>query len=101
MTMTLVKVRQPQKETPFCTVHPMIFMVCLLNFFLQIRLTISGLSDYFHLVYISQFIIAAALVIAVVIVFRAIRQLKIKPTLMRSVGWGLCACILDAGIGMM
>lgn len=76
------------------------FAVCLLNFFLQTGLTLSRLSDYYYLVYISQFIILICFLIVVVIVFKAIRQGLIRQTLLRSVGLGLCACILGVIIDM-
>ena len=77
------------------------FVVCLLDFFIQVGLTISGVSDYYYLVYVSQFIIMIGFLIAIVIVFRAIRQGKIKKTLLRSVVWGLCACLLGTVIDMI
>ena len=77
------------------------FVVCLLNFILQVGLTISGLSDYYYLVYISQFVILVAFLIAVTIVFRALLQGKIKKTLLRSVVWGLCACIFGTVIDIL
>lgn len=76
-------------------------IVCFLNFFLQVGLTQSRLSDYYHLVYVSQFIIVVAFMIAAVIVFRAIRQKMIKPTLLRTMMWGLCVSILGAGIDLI
>ncbi len=77
------------------------FLVCLLDFCFQTWLTISGSSDYYYLVYISQFLILVGFFLAVVIIIRAIRQGKIKPALLRSVVWGLCACLLGAGIDML
>lgn len=76
-------------------------IVCLSNFLLQVGLTQSRLSDYYHLVYISQFIIVAALMLGLVIVFRAIRQEKIKLALLRSVMWGLSASALGAVIDLI
>ena len=76
------------------------FAVCLLNFFLQVGLTLSRLSDYYYLVYISQSIILFCFLIVVVIVSKAIRQGLIRHTLLRSVGWGLCACISGVVIDM-
>ena len=77
------------------------FVVCLLNFILQVGLTVSRLSDYYYLVYISQFIILVSLLIAVVIISKAIRQGQIKKTLFWSVVWGLSACLLGAVIDML
>ena len=77
------------------------FVVCLLDFFLQVGLTTSGLSDYYHLVYISQFIILVFFLIAVVIILRAVRQGIIKKTLLRSVVWGLSACLLGTIIDIL
>ena len=77
------------------------FVVCLLDFFLQVGLTIKGLSDYYYLVYISQFIILVGFLIAVVIVCIAIRQGKIKKTLFWSVVWGLSACLFGTVIDML
>ncbi len=77
------------------------FAVCLLDFFLQVGLTISGVSDYYHLVYISQFIILVGFIIAVVIIISAIRRGKIKKTLLRSVTWGFGACLLGTVIDIL
>lgn len=77
------------------------FIVCLLNFIVQLGLTLSRVSDYYYLVTVSQFIILVDFLIAVVIVFKAIRKGQIKPALLRSVGWGLCACIFGAVIDML
>jgi len=77
------------------------FAVSLLNFFLQIVLTVSGISDYYYLVYISQIIIIVSIAIAIVIVIKAIRQGKIKQTLLRTVHWGICACIVGVIIDML
>lgn len=75
--------------------------VCLLDFCLQIGLTINGISDYYYLVYVSQAIILIDFFLAVVIIVKAIRQGKIKPMLLRTVTWGLFACLLGAGIDML
>ena len=64
-------------------------------------MTLSGLSDYYYLVYVSQIIIFACLLIAVVIIVKAIRLGRIKPALLRSVTWGLGGCILGAVIDML
>ena len=77
------------------------FAVSLLNFALQVGLTLSGLSDYYHLVTVSQIIILVDFLMAVVIVFRAIRRGQIKPTLLRSVGLGLFSCIIGVVIDML
>ena len=77
------------------------FVVCLLDFCLQVGLTVKGISDYFYLVYISQTIILVGFLIAVIIVIKAIRQGKIKKTLFRSVVWGLSACLLGTVIDML
>lgn len=77
------------------------FAVCLSNFCLQVWLTQSGISDYYYLVYISQLIIIITFVLASVIVVRAIRLGRIKQTLLRSVVWGLCACVLGAVIDLI
>ncbi|WP_051208113.1 HD-GYP domain-containing protein [Butyrivibrio sp. AE3006] len=75
--------------------------LCLVNFLSQVVLTLSGLSDYYYLVYVSQIIIFACLLIAVVIIVKAIRLGRIKPALLRSVTWGLGGCILGAVIDML
>nr|WP_297770341.1 HD-GYP domain-containing protein [uncultured Butyrivibrio sp.] len=77
------------------------FVTCLLNFLLQVGLTLSRLSDYYYLVYISQAVILVGFMIAVVLVIMAMRQGTIKQTLLRSVVWGLCACLLGAVIDMI
>ncbi|WP_051197241.1 HD-GYP domain-containing protein [Butyrivibrio sp. XBB1001] len=73
-----------------------VFAACLLNCLLQVGLTLSRLSDYYYLVYISQLIIFIGILIAVVIAIRAMRQGEVKPALLHAVGWGLTACILGA-----
>ena len=78
-----------------------VLVACLLNCALQVGLTLSMLSDYYYLVYISQFIIVVGFSMAVVLVVRAARQGKIKQKLLRSVSWGLLACVLGAGIDMI
>jgi putative nucleotidyltransferase with HDIG domain len=77
------------------------FAACLLNVFLQVGLTLSGTSDYYHLVNISQLMILVSFLLSAVLVFRAIRHGQIKQTLLRSVIWGLFACILGAVIDML
>ncbi len=77
------------------------FAVCLVNFLSQVAMTLSGLSDYYYLVYVSQIIIFVCVLIAVVIIVKAIRLGRIKPALLRSVTWGLGACILGAVIDML
>ena len=77
------------------------FAACLLNVFLQIGLTLSGTSDYYHLVNISQLMILVSFLLSSILVFRAVRRGQIKQTLLRSVIWGLFACILGAVIDML
>ncbi len=76
------------------------FIACLGNFILQAVLTISRLSDYYYLVYISQFIILAGFLLSVALIIKAIRQKRIKRSLVYSLVLGLCACVLGAGIDL-
>ena len=77
------------------------FAACLLNVFLQIGLTLSSTSDYYHLVNISQLMVLVSFVLSAVLVYRAIRHGQIKQTLLRSVVWGLIACVLGAVIDVL
>ena len=77
------------------------FVLCLLNFFLQVGLTTSRVSDYYYLVYISQVVVLIGFLTAVAVVYRAIRQGKIKKTLLHSVGGGLCAFLLGTVIDIL
>lgn len=77
------------------------FAACLLNVFLQTGLTISGISDYYHLVIISQLMILVSFLLSAALVFSAIRHGQIKQSLLRSVVWGLSACMLGAVIDML
>ncbi|WP_026653850.1 HD-GYP domain-containing protein [Butyrivibrio proteoclasticus] len=76
-------------------------IVCLIDFLLQVGLTQSGVTDYYHLVYVSQFVIIGHFLLAVILVARAIRHGKIKQTLLRTVFWGLFAFVLGAIIDMI
>lgn len=77
------------------------FIACLLNVLIQISLTLSGVSDYYHLVNISQLMVLVSFVLSAVLVYRAIRHGQIKQTLLRSVVWGLIACVLGAVIDIL
>ena len=77
------------------------FVVCLLDFLLQVGVTISRVSYYYYLVYISQAVILIGFLTSVVIVYRAVRQGKIKKKLLRSVVYGLCACLLGTVIDIL
>lgn len=78
-----------------------VFIACLLNFLIQVGLTISGVSDYYYLVYITQVIVLVSLMIAVSLVQKEVRQGMIKPMLLHSVVWGLGATLVGAVIDII
>ena len=72
--------------------------VCLANFVLQVLLTYCGISDYYYLVYLSHGIIVLAFVQSIYLVVHAIRKHLIQADLLRSLGIGLSACVIGAGL---
>ena len=80
---------------------PILFAVICVNFVINISLTATGVSDYFHLVKISQAIVVAALVIGVYFVVFGIRHKKVEKRFLRIFLVGICVIMLGAIIDLM
>ena len=72
-------------------------VLCLANFGLQVILTHRGLSDYYHLVYISHAIIGLAFIISIVFVIRGAKESTISKALLRVLMIG----IVSSAVGVL
>ena len=80
---------------------PGMLVLCLLNFASQVLLTYSGVSDYYYLITVSHVIIVLSFAASVWFVVCAVRKHTIRPELVRSMVWGLFACIAGVGIDLL
>lgn len=78
-----------------------LFAIICINFVLNVSLTATGVSDYFHLVKISQAVIVIALAMAAYFVFSAIRQKSVEKIFLRTFLIGICSISLGAGIDLI
>lgn len=85
-------------KTPLLTV---LFAIICTNFILNVSLTATGISDYFHLVKISQAVIVIALAMAAYFVFSAIRHRRVEKKFLRTFLVGICSISLGAGIDLI
>ena len=80
---------------------PILFTVIGINFILNILLTVTGISDYFELVKISQAIIVIALIMAAYFVISAVRHKQIEKRFLRIFLVGICLVALGAIIDLL
>ena len=80
---------------------PILFAIICVNFILNISLTVSGVSDYFELVKISQIVIVIALAMAAYFVISALRHKQVEKRFLRIFLVGLCAIMIGAIIDLM
>lgn len=80
---------------------PASLVLCLVNFAAQVALTYRGISDYYHLVYISHGIIGLAFVATAFLLIQAIRHDAIQKDLLRCLMIGLLACAVGVGLDIL
>ena len=80
---------------------PILFTLICINFVLNISLTVTGISDYFELVKISQAIIVIALAMAAYFVISAVRHKQIEKRFLRIFLVGICLVSLGAIIDLL
>ena len=80
---------------------PVLFAIICINFILNISLTVTGVSDYFDLVKISQAVIVIALAMAAYFVISSIRHKQVEKRFLRVFLVGICAIMLGAIIDLM
>lgn len=78
-----------------------LFVIICINFILNISLTVTGISDYFYLVKISQAVIVIAMVIAVYFVVSAIRRKQIEKKFLRTFVVGIGSISVGAIIDLI
>ena len=78
-----------------------LFAVICINFVLNISLTVTGISDYFDLVKISQAVIVIALAIAAYFVVSAIRHRQVEKRFLRIFLVGICSIAVGAIIDLL
>ena len=80
---------------------PILFAIICINFILNISLTVTGVSDYFELVKISQVVIVIALAMAVYFVISAVMRKQVEKRFLRIFLVGICAIMIGAIIDLM
>lgn len=85
-------------RSPLLTI---LFAVICVNFTLNISLTVTGISDYFHLVKVSQAVIVIALLIAAYFVISAILRKQIEKRFLRTFIIGLCSITVGSVIDLL
>ena len=80
---------------------PFMMTICLINFAVQVLITYSGISDYYHLVKISHAIIVLDFVFAVSMVIRGTKKKTISQNIIKSVIIGLSACIVGIVVDLI
>ena len=85
-------------KTPLLSV---LFALICINFTLNVSLTVTGISDYFDLVKISQGIIVIALAMAVYFVVSAIRRRQIEKRFLRIFIVGICSISVGAAVDLI
>ena len=80
---------------------PMMKTLCLLNFSVTVILTYMGISDYFHMVIVSHYIIILDFFASAFLVIRAAREHLVSKNLIICLSVGLAMCIIGAGIDML
>ena len=69
---------------------PILFTIVCINFVLNISLTVTGISDYFELVKISQAVVVITLAMAIYFVVSAIKHKQIEKRFLRIFLVGVC-----------
>lgn len=82
-------------------VLPVLYSIIWINFVLNVGLTTAGISDYFHLVKISQAVIVVAVGMAVYLVIYAVRRKQTEKRFLRTLLIGVCALALGAVIDLI
>ena len=77
---------------------PATLVLSLANFLGQVIATDRGISDYYHLVYLSHGLIVLAFVATVYMLIRALRQHTVHRELLHSLTIGLGAMMIGAGV---
>ncbi|MCH5324864.1 MAG: diguanylate cyclase [Eubacterium sp.] len=80
---------------------PILFGMICVNFILNISLTVTGVSDYFELVKISQGVIVVALAIAIYFVVSAVRHKQVEKRFLRTFIIGICAITVGAMVDLI
>ena len=79
---------------------PILFTIICINFILNVSLTVTGISDYFELVKISQAVILIAIAMAVYFVVSAIRNKQVEKRFLRVFIVGVCSIAIGAIIDL-
>ena len=80
---------------------PALFTLICTNFVLTVSLTVTGVSDYFELVKISQAVIVIALAVAAYFVISAVRHRQVEKKFLRIFLVGICAIMIGAIIDLL
>lgn len=80
---------------------PALFVMTCLNFLINAAFTSTGLSDYFHLVKISQAIIVIALAMTAYLVIDAVRKKQVEKRFLRIFLVGTCGLGVGAGVDLV
>ena len=80
---------------------PILFAMICVNFILNVSLTVTGVSDYFDLVKLSQGVIVIALAMAIYLVVSAIRRKQIEKRFLRVFIVGICSISVGAIVDLL
>lgn len=80
---------------------PVLFAIICINFVLNITLTVTGVSDYFHLVKISQAVIVISMAIAMYFVASSIRHKQVEKRFLRTFLLGICTIMIGSLIDLL
>ena len=80
---------------------PILFVIICINFILNVSLTVTGISDYFDLVKISQGVIVIALAMAIYFVVSAVRHKHVEKRFLRVFILGICSISAGAVIDLI
>lgn len=80
---------------------PLLYCMTWLNLIANIVLTVTGISDYFHLVKVSQLIIVIAVGMTVYLVTRAVHRQQAEKRFLRTLLAGICVLIFGAIIDLI
>ena len=73
---------------------PFMRILCYLNVFISIVLTVLGITDYYYMVNITHFIILLDFLALFFLVIRSVRQHTIRPQLIRCLTMGLTISVI-------
>ena len=80
---------------------PVLFAIICINFILNVSLTVTGVSDYFDLVKLSQGVIVIALAMAIYLVISAVRRKQIEKRFLRVFIVGICSISVGAVVDLL